>query len=65
MNSPYFTAEEAVAHWRFPSVDALRMWARRHNFPVKKRGRNLLFDKQLLEQAMRPVRRERAKGRVA
>lgn len=56
MTSPYMTAQEAADFWRFPSVDALRMWANRRikNIPglVKKRGRALLFDKQKMEAAM-------------
>jgi len=45
----YLTTEEAAAYLRFPSLKAFYEFLRRHNLPVLRRGRHLLFDRQDLD----------------
>lgn len=44
MTRTYLTAQEAATLLRFPSLKALYRFIGRHNVPVLRRGRTLLFD---------------------
>jgi hypothetical protein len=58
MTSPYMNTAEAAEYLRFvnkdgtPKLVALHLWLRRHQVPVKKRGRAVLIHKDDIERAL-------------
>ena len=49
------TTDELKEIYRFPSVDAVRMWIKRHRVPVYRRGRILLADTRDVDAVMRKL----------
>jgi hypothetical protein len=56
----WFTSVQAAAYVGCPTVEAFRLWARRHGVPCAHRGRRLLFHPRDLDAAVgaSDVRRE-------
>lgn len=46
------TTEQLRDIYQFPSIDAVRMWMRRHHVPFKRRGRIILADLRDVDAVM-------------
>lgn len=51
--SPYMTAEETARYMRCPNVRAFYEWRKTHPLPECRRGRQLLFDRRVVDAFLR------------
>ena len=49
------TTEELRDLYRWPSIDAVRMWLKRHKVPIYRRGRIVLADTRDVDAVMRKL----------